>query len=298
MTRRMLEIVIFLTALILAAAAFHAWLATRDDQQRLQATLSAQQKLIASADAQERARTTSLNDALDQIEKLKRASQTPQQIAAALQNYLSLPRPLTLADSPLPQSAAAGAGKSQKTRKGTGGANRPNLFIPLPANPENDSKSDEPPISDPRGQISSRQSSADLRVTSTYDCTSPTPCEANATRTGSALPPSIAAANAPKQLASTTQDPCLGSPSCNVQIPSADLKPLYNYVQTCRECQLRLDAANQNLADDAKKIAALTTERDAAVTAAKGGTFWRRMHRNLIWFAVGAAVATAYNAKH
>jgi len=58
-----------------------------------------------------------------------------------------------------------------------------------------------------------------------------------------------------------------------LQIPSADLKPLYNYVQDCRECQVRLAAANQNLADDAKKIAALTSERDAAVTAAKGGTF-------------------------
>ena len=77
----------------------------------------------------------------------------------------------------------------------------------------------------------------------------------------------------------------------------ADLKPLYNYVQDCRECQLRLAAANLNLADDAKRIAALTTERDAAVTAAKGGTLWSRMRRNLLWFAVGAAAATAYNAK-
>ncbi len=118
MTRRMLEIVIFLTALILAAAAFHAWLATRDDQQRLQATLSAQQKLIASADAQERARTTSLNDALDQIEKLKRASQThtaPLPPRCKIISHCCAHSPLQIHPSRSPPPA--GAGKSQKTRK-------------------------------------------------------------------------------------------------------------------------------------------------------------------------------------
>jgi hypothetical protein len=30
-------------------------------------------------------------------------------------------------------------------------------------------------------------------------------------------------------------------------------------------------------------------ERDAAATAAKGGTFWRRFRRNIEWFAIGAA---------
>ena len=42
-------------------------------------------------------------------------------------------------------------------------------------------------------------------------------------------------------------------------------------MQDCRACQARLAAATQNSADDAAKIAALTRERDAAVTVSKGG---------------------------
>jgi len=83
--------------------------------------------------------------------------------------------------------------------------------------------------------------------------------------------------------------PCASPAGCAAQIPSADLKPLYDYVQDCRECQAQLAAAKQNSADDATKIAALTRERDAAITAAKGGAFWRRLRRNALWFAVGAA---------
>jgi len=66
--------------------------------------------------------------------------------------------------------------------------------------------------------------------------------------------------------------------------------PLYDYVQHCRACQLQLTAAKQNATDDAAKIRALTRERDAAVTAAKGGSFWLRLKRNAHWLAIGAAV--------
>lgn len=76
-------------------------------------------------------------------------------------------------------------------------------------------------------------------------------------------------------------------------IPAADLKPLYDFVQDCRACQAQLAIARLNSADDAKKIAALTTERDAAVTAAKGGGFWLRLRRNTLWFAVGAGAGAA-----
>jgi hypothetical protein len=74
------------------------------------------------------------------------------------------------------------------------------------------------------------------------------------------------------------------------QIPVADLGPLYDYVQDCRACQLQLTAAKQNATDDAAKIRALTRERDAAVTAAKGGSFWLRLKRNAHWLAIGTAV--------
>jgi len=82
-----------------------------------------------------------------------------------------------------------------------------------------------------------------------------------------------------------------GSPSA--QIPAGDLKPLFDYVQDCRSCQAQLAAAKQNQADETAKFAAMTRERDAALTAAKGGTFWRRFRRNLQWFAIGAAAGAA-----
>lgn len=78
------------------------------------------------------------------------------------------------------------------------------------------------------------------------------------------------------------------APAATAQIPAADLKPLYDYVQDCRACQAQLANAKQNAADDAAKLSALTRERDAALTAAKGGTFWRRLRRNALWLVVGA----------
>jgi hypothetical protein len=77
------------------------------------------------------------------------------------------------------------------------------------------------------------------------------------------------------------------------QIPSGDLKPLFDYVQDCRACQAQLAAAQKNSADDAAKISALTRERDAAITASKGGSFLRRLRRNALWFAIGAAAGYA-----
>jgi hypothetical protein len=91
----------------------------------------------------------------------------------------------------------------------------------------------------------------------------------------------------------TAATPLPGAPSA--QLPAADLKPLYNYVQDCRACQAQLAAARLNSADDATKIAALTHERDAAITAAKGGGLWLRLRLNALWFVVGAA--SGYAAK-
>jgi hypothetical protein len=84
------------------------------------------------------------------------------------------------------------------------------------------------------------------------------------------------------------------------QIPAADLKPLYDYVQDCRECDAKLAAAAQDKLDDAAKIAALERERDAAIAASKGGSFWRRFRRNALWFAAGyaAGASATYAASH
>lgn len=79
------------------------------------------------------------------------------------------------------------------------------------------------------------------------------------------------------------------APVPTAQIPAADLKPLYDYVQDCRSCQAQLATAKLNAADNAAKLSAITRERDAALAAAKGGTFWRRLRRNALWLAIGAS---------
>jgi len=104
-------------------------------------------------------------------------------------------------------------------------------------------------------------------------------------------------ASPPQQQDFAAAAPCASASDCSAQtsnapaaeIPSADLKPLFDYVQNCRACQAQLAAAQKNSADDAAKISALTRERDAAITASKGGSFLRQLRRNAIWFAIGAA---------
>lgn len=229
MPRRTLEIAAFCAAILIAALAIHAWLSSRDEQRRLQATLAAQKHALDAANARERARQATLNDALAKIEKLKRTTQTPQQILRDLPNYLPLPQPITLAPP------------ATNTQQGT-------------ALPENPSSARARPVPPP-------------------------PPDTNPLPTA----PRPAALCNPASAAST----------CVAQIPTPDLKPLYDFTQNCRECQLRLAAAQRDHSDDLTKLDSLTRERNAAITAAKGGSFWRRLRRNALWFVVGAGVGAA-----
>jgi hypothetical protein len=246
MTRRTIEIAAFCVALLVATMAVHAWLASRDEQQRLASTLAAQKQLLDAADTRERTRQSALDDTLAQIENLKRATQTPAEILRDLPKYLSLPQPITLAPAASPGVAPAKQGTDDSTK----------IVIP---------RSREEP-----GDLSGAPST-----------TIPLPLT-NGAR-GQQEPSGASVAPATHDLPSSPP----------AQIPSADLKPLYNYVQDCRACQAELAAARQNATDEAAKIAALTQERDAAITAAKGGNLWRRLRRNAEWFAVGAAVGAA-----
>jgi hypothetical protein len=92
---------------------------------------------------------------------------------------------------------------------------------------------------------------------------------------------------------SSAQNRSAASPSTSssAEIPAADLKPLYDFVQDCRACEVQLAAAKQSASDNALKIGALTRERDAAITSAKGGTFWLRLRRNAHWLVIGAAAS-------
>ncbi len=211
--RRIIEIVAFCVALLVAIFAVCAWINSRDEQQRLQTTLTAQKQVINAVDVRERARDSGLKDALAQIAKLKRGTQTPSQIIRDLPQYLPLPQPITFGN-----------------------------LNPTEAVPQH---------------------------------TTVTPEKASSSPT---VAPSLLEGNP-------------ATPA--VQVPVADLKPLYNFVQDYRACQLRLTAANQDTADQAGKVAALTRERNVAITAAKGGSFWHRLRGNALWFAIGAGAGYA-----
>jgi len=118
-THRIFEICIIIAFTIVAAMAFHAWLASHDDQLRLQATLTTQKQQLDAANDRERDRAATLNQTLAQIEKLKRETQTPQQILRDLPQYLKLPQPITL-DSPT--NNQAGEQLQKQNGEGTGAA--------------------------------------------------------------------------------------------------------------------------------------------------------------------------------
>jgi hypothetical protein len=72
-------------------------------------------------------------------------------------------------------------------------------------------------------------------------------------------------------------------------VPQADLQPIYSYIQECRVCEAERAASQADLADERTKEAALTTERDAVIKAAHGGSFWSRVRSSAKWLILGAA---------
>jgi len=288
MYRRTIEIAAFVAVVLLAALSFHSWLAAHDDQLRLQSTLASQKQLIDAADARERTRDEAFNTTLAEIDKLKRASQTPEQIVTSLQRYLALPQPLALSANPA-VSTSSQPSVERLDQKGTTPSEfrraGPKNDTPLKATPPNTDYPDLPDAPTPRpGNSPLDQPSCRAAI-----CIPVPPVHGDPTHAAASSDQ-----NSPLPLPLPNFPPlrptCTNSPACSAEIPAADLKPLYNYVQDCRACQAELAAARQNTSDDASKIAALTRERDAAITAAKGGPFWRRLRRNILWLSVGAAL--------
>jgi len=79
------------------------------------------------------------------------------------------------------------------------------------------------------------------------------------------------------------------APNSQVLLPTADLKPLYDYAVDCQECRAQLAAAQANLKDEQTKTQGLSRERDSALKAARGGSTLRRIMRAAKWFVIGAA---------
>jgi len=278
--RRTLEISALIAVAILAAMAFHAWLASHDEQLRMQATIATQKQLIDAADGRERDRATALNQTLAEIEKLKRDVQTPQQILSDLPKYLSLPQPITLTPTPVTTTKSGIATRWFGGRKGSGVA----------ANGSPDDGPSNAPDESAGASSDTLESPAKSsnRPPSGYSSAQSAAAASSVPARSEGLP---TAANESKHSALSVNQGTQVTPPA--QIPASDLRPLYDYVQNCRSCQAQLAAAKQSHTDDAAKLAAMTSERDAALTSAKGGTFWRRFSRNIEWFAIGAAAGTA-----
>lgn len=180
-------------AALCMAVAVWSFLGARKDQQRLAEVISQQKQSLAAASARQSSRDAALQDALAQIDRLKRTIQTPQQLVQEIPKYMpALPQPIAL-----------------------------NLPQPTKDNP---------------------------------------------------------------------------APVATATIPQTDLKPIFDAIQQCRADQLRLTTCQSDRADDARKLTAITTSRDAAIKAAKGGSFWRRTRTVAKWVVIGAAIG--YAAHH
>ncbi len=193
-----------------AALVVHSWLEARDARIRLQATIAAQQQLIAAAEQREQQRAHELKNTLAQIAELKRSIVTPEQVVRELPQYLPLSQPIQIVPA-RPETPAAQPGDTQQ-------------------------------------------------------------------RSG-----------APEK--SVHGEPVQGEHVA--QMPVEDLKVLFDFVQDCRACKVQLAAAQADHADDQTKIAALTKERDAALKAARGGSFWSGLRRGAKWFLIGGVIGAA-----
>jgi hypothetical protein len=93
-----IAVVVLLGAAVLLA---DSWLGAHEEWVRLAATADAQKTVIAAAERREQDRAEQLRDTLQQIESLKRAVQTPQQVIKEIPQYLpQLPVPIRVEQPP------------------------------------------------------------------------------------------------------------------------------------------------------------------------------------------------------
>jgi hypothetical protein len=86
------------------------------------------------------------------------------------------------------------------------------------------------------------------------------------------------------------------TPSTTITVPQPDLVPLYDDLQDCRASAAQSDALKKDLSDEKSRSTSLAKERDAAIAAARGGTFLVRLKRSAKWFAIGVATGAAIAA--
>jgi|HubBroStandDraft_2_1064218.scaffolds.fasta_scaffold74308_1 hypothetical protein len=84
----------------------------------------------------------------------------------------------------------------------------------------------------------------------------------------------------------------------SISIPQPDLIPLYNSLQDCRASEAQSATLEKDLSDEKARSASLLQERNAALTAARGGSILKRLERAAKWFAIGLAAGAAVAAAH
>jgi len=250
MSQRMIEISLFLGALLLAVLATHAYLVSRTEEQKLQSTLTSQNQIISDAATRQKQRDTALAATLADIAKQKADKQSPQELADALAKVLALPEPIHLVPNAVPNvvgkplSLSAPAGRPSRGTLSALTSVTKRLKSATPAKSSAALQLDNPDPQQPKHVPPAAGS----------DSFHPPALSHGLAATQSTLP----------------EPPCPKSSKCPqapdpaelpVELPVDDLKPLYNFALDCRACQAQLAVAKQNATDDAAKIAALTRER-------------------------------------
>ncbi len=296
--RRYIQIFAALAAAVLCVMVFHAWLVSHDEQLRLQAVIKAQSQIIDSANVREHDRAIALGHTVDEIDKLKHETQSPQQVLQGLPEYLPLPQPITMerADD---SARAQGRGEEQSlSRAGSvpgaeahgspaTASNGPRLLDALAG--EFEAVRGEFADHLPGGADRTNADGAQAFRTWATECGSAGVAAGSATENRARQDATFE--NPPTACAGSVAPELSPSNSSSARVPMTDLKPLYDFVQDCRACQAQLAVAKQDRLDDAEKLADLTRERDAAIIGSKGGSFWRQLRRNATWFAIGATAA-------
>jgi hypothetical protein len=95
---------------------------------------------------------------------------------------------------------------------------------------------------------------------------------------------------------SPVEKPLAEDTETSLSIPRPDLIPLYDQLQDCRASQVQATALQKDVTDEKARSAALLQERNAALTAAHGGSLLQRLKRSTKWFVIGLATGAAVAA--
>jgi len=75
-----------------------------------------------------------------------------------------------------------------------------------------------------------------------------------------------------------------------VSAPPADVQALTAYTTACEQCKVDNEKLKADYADLKSESLIVVKQRDAAVTAAKGGTTWHRFWKATKYIAIGGAI--------